>query len=380
MAFLSLGLNIEEPPTREQVSKAAAQAEQTAGIIDRISSLVEAHDVAAGNATSVACPPQNGTNGNAEKTNGTNGKADKPGSEADAAQDNWSEKGMQIIQSVLKEAQNKPLPPAPTEDEVVSLPAIEELRKKILEGVIPDFSASPKKPLVQDSIGSAASPAKSETEADSMEAMGSLEAGFPQLMDQIRRNLESESIARAFPEYPSQRISVATEVPARPTKVADATPTFSTFKFGYLPGRGLLYSIIGHEVAMFGLFLLITYGLPALRSQTLIVGSQSVQSHLIYLPEVGGGAEGQKSPGGGRSKPQQASAAPARASKGLAYPGAQAILSDPPNPTNSFQTLLRPLKVHAEPLKKLVPLPNIVQMAETRLPASLLAPKIALPQ
>src|SRR5581483_7043345 len=131
---------------------------------------------------------------------------------------------------------------------------------------------------------------------------------------------------------------------------------------------------------MFGLFLLITYGLPALRSQTLIVGSQSAQSHLIYLPEVGGGTEGQKSHGGGRSKPQQASAAPARASKGLAYPGAQAILSDPPNPTNSFQTLLRPLMVHAEPLKKLVPLPNIVQMAETRLPASLLAPKIALPQ
>jgi hypothetical protein len=55
-------------------------------------------------------------------------------------------------------------------------------------------------------------------------------------------------------------------------------------------------------------------------------------------------------------------------------------LSDPPNPTNAFQTLLRPLIVHPEPLKKLVPLPNIVQMSETRLPASLMATKAALPQ
>src|SRR6266404_9182719 len=30
--------------------------------------------------------------------------------------------------------------------------------------------------------------------------------------------------------------------------INDGTPTFATFKFGYLPGRGLLYSIIGHEV------------------------------------------------------------------------------------------------------------------------------------
>src|SRR5689334_13064703 len=38
--------------------------------------------------------------------------------------------------------------------------------------------------------------------------------------------------------------------------VSDGIPTFGTFKFGYLPGRGLLYSAIAHEVALFGLFLL----------------------------------------------------------------------------------------------------------------------------
>src|SRR5439155_8612131 len=68
------------------------------------------------------------------------------------------------------------------------------------------------------------------------------------------------------------------------------------------------------------------------------------------------------------------------ASKGFAYPGRQSILSDPPNPTNAFQTLQRPLLVHPAPLNKLVPLPNIVQMAETRLPSDLLAPKAAMPQ
>src|SRR5690349_15528146 len=32
-----------------------------------------------------------------------------------------------------------------------------------------------------------------------------------------------------------------------------SVPTFATFKFGYLPGRGLLYSAIAHELALFGL-------------------------------------------------------------------------------------------------------------------------------
>jgi hypothetical protein len=155
-------------------------------------------------------------------------------------------------------------------------------------------------------------------------------------------------------------------------------PSFATFKFGFVPARGLLYSTIGHELALFGLFLLFTYGLPMLRPQKLIVRPNADQP-LVYLPEIGGGSEGEQSPGGGKSAPQQASAAPAHASKGFAYPGQQAILSDPPHPTNAFQTIQRPLLVHPEPIKNLVPLPNIVQMAETRLPSDVLAPKPAVP-
>ncbi len=166
--------------------------------------------------------------------------------------------------------------------------------------------------------------------------------------------------------------------PAFRRVVKDGTPTFTTFDFGYLPGRGLLYSVIAHELILFALFMLVHYGLPELRAQKLLTVNS--QDHIIYLPEVGGGKEGEKSPGGGPSAPQEPSAAPAHASKGFAYPGRQAILSDPPNPTNAFQTLQRPLLVHPPPLNKLVPLPNIVQMAETRLPNDLIAPKAAMPQ
>src|SRR5260370_179388 len=159
----------------------------------------------------------------------------------------------------------------------------------------------------------------------------------------------------------------------------DAIPTFTTFKFGYLPARGLLYSVIAHELLLFGLFLVFTYGLPALHPVKLVQLAKT-QDHTIYLPEVGGGTQGEKSPGAGQSAPQQPSEAPARASKGFAYPGPQAILSDPPNPTNAFQTIQRPLLVHPEPIRKLIPLPNIVHMAETRLPSDLIAPKAAMPQ
>ncbi len=203
----------------------------------------------------------------------------------------------------------------------------------------------------------------------------------PAHSDESRKNVRAAEPVSNLPpaiEELRRKISGNNEGPlvaANP----DAIPTFTTFKFGYLPARGLLYSVIGHELILFGLFLVFTYGLPALHPAKLVQVAKT-QDHTIYLPEVGGGTQGEKSPGAGQSAPQQPSAAPARASKGFAYPGPQAILSDPPNPTNAFQTLQRPLLVHPEPIRKLIPLPNIVHMAETRLPSDLIAPKAAMPQ
>ena len=196
---------------------------------------------------------------------------------------------------------------------------------------------------------------------------------LPPEIEVLRQKLSDESAVQPV------AIPLAASVDALSSSERYGVPTFSTFKFGYLPARGLLYSTIFHELALFALFLIFTYGLPLLNPQKVTL-RPNTQDHLIYLPEVGGGTEGQKSPGAGQSAPQQASAAPAHASKGFAYPGPQAILSDPPNPTNAFQTIQRPLLVHPEPINKLVPLPNIVQMAETRLPRDLIAPKAAMPQ
>jgi len=406
----------------------------------------------------------NGNNGSTSKKAATDSGPEASYSETD----DWSERGMQIIQSVLLKAQSQP--PASGQNSIApelpqpsaQLPfAIEELPKQISEGIAPNFRTAPVPdaeispeihpkleqpvPETPPAAGAAESPAAESprveisSAADSPHPQTSPEPStteqLPELMKQLQQQLASSaeasaieavprneqpalaSISRLSPEtqnsvstVPSDFLSSVMEeiqqklaepeearasTPVDPhlylsDQQSDATvaaksdlhsdvPKFATFKFGYLPGRGLLYSIIGHEAAMFALFLFISYILPSFQAQKLIVGSLSSQDHVIYLPEVGGGEQGQKSPGGGISKPQHASAAPARASKGFAYPGRQAILSNPPNPTNAFQTLLRPLVVHPEPLKKLVPLPNIVQMAETRLPHNLIAPDAAMP-
>lgn len=197
-------------------------------------------------------------------------------------------------------------------------------------------------------------------------------SSLPPQIEQLRQRVSEKNpvVVKAAP--------LTASVDAFSLAERGGVPSFATFKFGSVPTRGLLYSSIGHELALLALFMVFTYGLPMLRPQKLIVQPNADQP-LVYLPEIGGGSEGEKSPGAGQSAPQEASAAPAHASRGFAYPGAQAILSDPPHPTNPFQTIQRPLLVHPEPIKKLVPLPNIVQMAETRLPSDLVAPKPAVP-
>jgi hypothetical protein len=206
-----------------------------------------------------------------------------------------------------------------------------------------------------------------------------VQQGFPDLGGTNADELGS--VLPSAVERVRERISGKNDQPVFCKTPPDYIPSFGTFKFGYLPARGLIYSALAHELVLFGFFLFVTYAVPALRSEKLILRSEMQdRSRTILLPEIGGGKEGQKSPGGGQSRPQQASAASAHASKGFAYPGPQAILSDPPNPTNAFQTIQRPLLVHPEPIQKLIPLPNVVRMAETRLPNELIAPQPTIPQ
>jgi Gram-negative bacterial TonB protein C-terminal len=441
MALLSLGLNLDElqaanaatqdvsqQDVSQNVSNGKLRAEEKPCPKNEKSALsTEQQESLGARATSPVLGGRDARASTVVSNNHTNGNGSvTTNSESDETpKDNWSETGLQIIQSVLRDAEKKnaapangstpangrtgtPVPPNAdsasnansASEEVPALPDLEELRK-LAEGISPiavplaDFGgagvlarvASDIQPQAFAAITqeSAQEPASEKTETQHDQPVSSLATEFlSPVMEELRKKLAetdfgTERARTSVPPKSQTEVQAKTPAAPRSENKSDAIPTFATFQFGKLPGRGLLYSFIGHEVAMFAIFLFITYVIPNFREQRLIVGSLNPQDHVIYLPEVGGGTEGAKSAGGGPSKPQQASAAPARASKGFAYPGAQSILSSPPNPTNAFQTVLHPLAVRPEPLKKLVPLPNIVQMAETRLPTDLAAPKVAMP-
>src|SRR6185312_7693034 len=134
MAFLSLGLNIDEPQSPEALQNARKELGNDV-VIDSSSALVDGKE-AQERAGSPNKAPDSGTSGTAAKNLSDSIELEK---------DNWPEMGMQIIQSVLRDAQKTQADASsgrPSED-ISDLPPIEELRKKILEGIIPDFRATP---------------------------------------------------------------------------------------------------------------------------------------------------------------------------------------------------------------------------------------------
>src|SRR5213594_3981497 len=140
--------------------------------------------------------------------------------------------------------------------------------------------------------------------------------------------------------------------------------SFEEVRAGHRPGWPLAYSFILHELAIFAIVLLSVvasrfHHIPEAESLKL-----NPTDHVIYLPVLGGGSEGNGHEGGlsGEATPKSAPA-PARASKGFSYPGPQPILSEPPRPDNTQQTLLQPRLKLPPVLRDFVPLPNIVQMA-----------------
>src|SRR5229473_2584571 len=150
-------------------------------------------------------------------------------------------------------------------------------------------------------------------------------------------------------------------------QLAPVQLTFTEVGHGYRPGRGLLYSVIAHEIALFSIFFLsfsyryVHHPRPPDLTQVIDLTNPK---QVIYLPTLGGGSEGNGQAGGGPEvSPKVSSAAPARSSKGLSYPGPQPILSDPPKPTNRVQTVLQPALVNPPILKQFTPLPNTVLMA-----------------
>ena len=153
-------------------------------------------------------------------------------------------------------------------------------------------------------------------------------------------------------------------------KVSPADGKYGDVTRGRLPSRGLLYSFLVHEIAIFAMLFAPARFRPERRFHE-IERWLPVDAKLTYsLPAIGGGHEGGGRPGGkaggGSPKKGGASPAPAPRAGGLVYPAPQPIVSNPPNPTNRIQTILQPDLAKPPELKVPIPLPNMVLLARGR--------------
>jgi len=138
--------------------------------------------------------------------------------------------------------------------------------------------------------------------------------------------------------------------------------TLGEVRYGYGLGWSFAGSFILHAVVIFCIFFL-SFTISRVRPVQLVqVIDLNDRAQVIYLPVLGGGAEGNGHPGGLSGIPLKRSApAAARGTQGFNHPGLQPILSDQPKPDSRRQTLLQPGLKDLLILERFVPLPNIVQ-------------------
>ena len=138
---------------------------------------------------------------------------------------------------------------------------------------------------------------------------------------------------------------------------------------GYLPGRGLLYSILVHEIIFSGMLVLSVTNLfdqsrPSVRPPERVL-MVNLREPNFFLPILGSGKPGESRASGGLKAGLKApSVASAPSTKGLTYPGPQPIVSDFPEPTNRFQTILQPEIKNPAILPPPLSLPNLVRVPE----------------
>ncbi len=150
----------------------------------------------------------------------------------------------------------------------------------------------------------------------------------------------------------------------------------------YFPGRQLPFAILLQIVVLLTVILTSILGYPIGEPRIpeyLTKIERKMPKVVIYLPLVGGGNSGMFFPFAKPPEPEKRSSAirtPRR--KGLSYPGPQPIVSDVPNPTNPIQTILQPELEKPPSLQPLLPLPNIVQMADNRADKHLKFPEPAI--
>src|SRR5689334_18557992 len=115
----------------------------------------------------------------------------------------------------------------------------------------------------------------------------------------------------------------------------------------YFPGRGIMYSLLVHEVVLFGLLAVAAWSAPKEKPRPPeLIGMINVREHrdVIYFPVI------------------SRESRPVANSTGFSYPGPQTIISDIPEPTNRILTVLQPTIPNPPILKPPMLLPNIVQL------------------
>ena len=190
---------------------------------------------------------------------------------------------------------------------------------------------------------------------------------------------------------------------SRPTRIH-----YTDIPKGRFPGRGLLYSFLAHEIAIFGILTVSTAVQLAADYRRVQRVSWPPDDKLTYLlPELGGGSLGEKpvpvkpeskesgaspihqqtdvssAPAPARVSHANSTSAPAKTASagkpGLVYPGPQPIVSNPPNPTNRIQTISQPELINPPALEVPLALPNMVTLARLTAPQPDYAPKVEAP-
>lgn len=133
---------------------------------------------------------------------------------------------------------------------------------------------------------------------------------------------------------------------------------------GRFPRRGLVYSLLVHAALIFAVVFWPLRSTPPQRPQKRWIVTM-IPNDAIFLPALGGGRSGGAAKGGAAKKTDSSRPVSLAAASrpGVTYPGAQPIVSNPPNPTNRVQTILQPALPHPVQLKAFVPLPNVVKLA-----------------
>jgi hypothetical protein len=141
----------------------------------------------------------------------------------------------------------------------------------------------------------------------------------------------------------------------------------------YFPTRGLAYSVIIHSIAFTLLYFFASFPIAPPKQphpqaqEDIVMIDLNDPEFIMYLPSFADhSSKGSKPAPAKRQKaePEESSEGPVATTKGFSYPGPQRIISDVPEPTNRFQTLLQPGLENPPILPPPILVPSIIQMAD----------------